>query len=230
MRSGASATGSTSRTGCAPCAPAGGSAPRPPRRPPARRRSGAAPRSTRCRATSSCCSTCRSSRRTCRPMRPRPGVILTDLRTAHPRAPRAGRALSSGRPTGLGSHAHFWALAQAAWTGGLFCYVPARRRRRRHARRAPACCQRAAVAFHPVTPGRGRGGQPRDAARGGRLARRRGRLVSAASPTSRPATARACATPTCSSSATAPGTSAPRAWWSGRTPSSPRSTPRSARG
>jgi Fe-S cluster assembly protein SufD len=51
------------------------------------------------------------------------GVILTDLRTAvaeHPELVR--RFLGQGDPHA--SHAHFWALAQAAWTGGLFCYVP----------------------------------------------------------------------------------------------------------
>jgi Fe-S cluster assembly protein SufD len=29
-----------------------------------------------------------------------------------------------GQAQGQASHAHFWALAQAAWTGGLFCHVP----------------------------------------------------------------------------------------------------------
>ena len=51
------------------------------------------------------------------------GVVLTDLRTAvrvHPQLVR--RAL--GRADGPASHAHFWALAHAAWTGGLFCHVP----------------------------------------------------------------------------------------------------------
>ena len=60
---------------------------------------------------------------TCRPAPPRRGVILTDLRTAvreHPDLVR--RSLGPGG--GPASHAHFWALAHAAWTGGLFCYVP----------------------------------------------------------------------------------------------------------
>jgi len=51
------------------------------------------------------------------------GVVLTDLRTAvrsHPDLVR--RFLAGARPQA--SHAHFWALAYAAWTGGLFCYVP----------------------------------------------------------------------------------------------------------
>ena len=51
------------------------------------------------------------------------GVILTDLRTAvrdHPELVQ--RAL--GQVDGPASHAHFWALAHAAWTGGLFCFVP----------------------------------------------------------------------------------------------------------
>ena len=51
------------------------------------------------------------------------GVILTDLRSAvraHPELVRRFLGLADGPA----SHAHFWALAQAAWTGGLFCYVP----------------------------------------------------------------------------------------------------------
>jgi Fe-S cluster assembly protein SufD len=51
------------------------------------------------------------------------GVVLTDLRTAvrdHPDLVR--RAL--GQAEGPASHAHYWALAHAAWTGGLFCHVP----------------------------------------------------------------------------------------------------------
>ena len=51
------------------------------------------------------------------------GVVLTDLRMAvrdHPDLLR--RWL--GQADGPASHAHFWALAQAAWTGGLFCHVP----------------------------------------------------------------------------------------------------------
>ncbi|HSI99398.1 MAG TPA: SufD family Fe-S cluster assembly protein [Patescibacteria group bacterium] len=51
------------------------------------------------------------------------GVILTDLRTAvreHPELVQ--RAL--GVVDGPASHAHFWALAHAAWTGGVFCHVP----------------------------------------------------------------------------------------------------------
>ena len=51
------------------------------------------------------------------------GVVLTDLRTAvrdHPEL--VARYL--GQADGPASHAHFWALAHAAWTGGLFCYVP----------------------------------------------------------------------------------------------------------
>jgi Fe-S cluster assembly protein SufD len=52
------------------------------------------------------------------------GVILTDLRTAVREHPGLVRRFI-GREEGQASHAHFWALAQAAWTGGLFCYVPA---------------------------------------------------------------------------------------------------------
>ena len=51
------------------------------------------------------------------------GVILTDLRTAVRKYPElVGRFL--GQADGPASHGHFWALALAAWTGGLFCYVP----------------------------------------------------------------------------------------------------------
>jgi len=77
------------------------------------------------------------------------GVILTDLRTAvreHPDLVARHLGLSDGPD----SHAHFWALANAAWTGGTFCYVP----------RGVAvdgtlvvrqALSRADVAFHPVT-------------------------------------------------------------------------------
>ena len=51
------------------------------------------------------------------------GVILTDLRTAVREHPELVERFL-GREDGPASHAHFWALAQAAWTGGLFCYVP----------------------------------------------------------------------------------------------------------
>lgn len=51
------------------------------------------------------------------------GVVLTDLRTAvHEHPDLVRRFLGQSVPQE--SHAHFWALAQAAWTGGLFCYVP----------------------------------------------------------------------------------------------------------
>ncbi len=51
------------------------------------------------------------------------GVILTDLRSAV----RDHADLLRGHldpNDGQASHAYFWALAQSAWTGGLFCYVP----------------------------------------------------------------------------------------------------------
>ena len=51
------------------------------------------------------------------------GVILTDLRTAVREHPDLVRRYL-GQAEGQASHAHFWALAQAAWTGGLFCFVP----------------------------------------------------------------------------------------------------------
>ncbi len=51
------------------------------------------------------------------------GVIVTDLRTAvRDHGDLVRRHL--GQADGLASHAHFWALAQAAWTGGVFCHVP----------------------------------------------------------------------------------------------------------
>jgi Fe-S cluster assembly protein SufD len=77
------------------------------------------------------------------------GVIVTDLRTAVREHPELVRR-HLGQADGPTSHAHFWALAQAAWTGGLFCYVP----------RGVAVdgtivvrqsMPRADVAFHPVT-------------------------------------------------------------------------------
>jgi len=77
------------------------------------------------------------------------GVILTDLRTAvrdHPEL--VERYL--GRADGPGSHAHFWALAQAAWTGGLFCYVP-RGASVDGTLVARQTLPRADVAFHPVS-------------------------------------------------------------------------------
>jgi Fe-S cluster assembly protein SufD len=51
------------------------------------------------------------------------GVVVTDLRTAiRDHADLVRRHI--GQSEGLASHAHFWALAQAAWTGGVFCHVP----------------------------------------------------------------------------------------------------------
>ncbi len=77
------------------------------------------------------------------------GVIVTDLRTAVREQPELVRR-HLGQSDGPTSHAHFWALAQAAWTGGLLCYVP----------RGVAVdgtivvrqtLPRSDVAFHPVT-------------------------------------------------------------------------------
>jgi Fe-S cluster assembly protein SufD len=51
------------------------------------------------------------------------GVIFSDLATAvreHPDLVRRHFGLRETRP----SHAHFWALAHAAWSGGTFLYVP----------------------------------------------------------------------------------------------------------
>jgi Fe-S cluster assembly protein SufD len=51
------------------------------------------------------------------------GVVVTDLRTAvRDHGDLVRRHL--GQAEGIASHAHFWALAHAAWTGGIFCYVP----------------------------------------------------------------------------------------------------------
>jgi len=51
------------------------------------------------------------------------GVILADLATAVREHPDLVRRYL-GQAGGQASHAHFWALAHAAWTGGVFCYVP----------------------------------------------------------------------------------------------------------
>lgn len=77
------------------------------------------------------------------------GVILTDLRTAvrdHPDLVQSYLGQADG-PT---SHAHFWALAQAVWTGGVFCYVP-RGVSVDGTLVARQTLSRADVAFHPVS-------------------------------------------------------------------------------
>ncbi len=77
------------------------------------------------------------------------GVILTDLRTAvrdHPEL--VARYL--GQADGPASHAHFWALAHAAWTGGLFCHVP-RGVTVDGTLVARQLLPRADVAFHPIS-------------------------------------------------------------------------------
>jgi len=77
------------------------------------------------------------------------GVVLTDLRTAvrdHPEL--VARYL--GQADGPASHAHFWALAHAAWTGGLFCYVP-RGVTVDGTLVARQMLPRADVAFHPIS-------------------------------------------------------------------------------
>ena len=51
------------------------------------------------------------------------GVVVADLRTAVRDHPDLVRRFL-GQAEGQVSHAHFWALAQAAWTGGVFCHVP----------------------------------------------------------------------------------------------------------
>ena len=52
------------------------------------------------------------------------GVIVSDLATAVRDHPDLVRSLL-GQGDGPASHGHFWALAHAAWTGGVFCHVPA---------------------------------------------------------------------------------------------------------
>jgi Fe-S cluster assembly protein SufD len=52
------------------------------------------------------------------------GVVFSDLRLAVREHPKLVQR-HLGDTTTLASHAHFWALAQAAWTGGTFLYVPA---------------------------------------------------------------------------------------------------------
>ena len=52
------------------------------------------------------------------------GVVFCDLATAIERHPELVRRFFGQRET-LETHAHFWALAHAAWTGGTFLYVPA---------------------------------------------------------------------------------------------------------
>jgi Fe-S cluster assembly protein SufD len=77
------------------------------------------------------------------------GVILTDLRTAvrdHPEL--VARYL--GQADGPASHGHFWALAHAAWTGGLFCHVP-RGVTVDGTLVARQMLPRADVAFHPIS-------------------------------------------------------------------------------
>jgi Fe-S cluster assembly protein SufD len=51
------------------------------------------------------------------------GVVFSDLRQAMHDHPELVQRLL-GDTTTIASHAHFWALAQAAWTGGTFLYVP----------------------------------------------------------------------------------------------------------
>ena len=51
------------------------------------------------------------------------GVTVADLRDGVRERPDLVRRFL-GQVSGQASHAHFWALAQAAWTGGVFCHVP----------------------------------------------------------------------------------------------------------
>ena len=77
------------------------------------------------------------------------GVILTDLRTAVREHPDLVERFL-GDADGPTSHAHFWALAQAAWTGGLFCHVP-RGVTVDGTLVARQVIPRADIAFHPVS-------------------------------------------------------------------------------
>src|SRR5438046_3443845 len=51
------------------------------------------------------------------------GVVFTDLATAAREHPDLVRPYL-GRGEGVASHAAFWALSLAGWTGGTFLYVP----------------------------------------------------------------------------------------------------------
>jgi Fe-S cluster assembly protein SufD len=51
------------------------------------------------------------------------GVVFGDLATVASEQPDLVRRYLGRRQT-LDSHAHFWALAHASWTGGTFLYVP----------------------------------------------------------------------------------------------------------
>jgi Fe-S cluster assembly protein SufD len=51
------------------------------------------------------------------------GVVFSDLRLAVRDHPELVRGVIGQRET-MAPHAHFWALAHAAWTGGTFLYVP----------------------------------------------------------------------------------------------------------
>ena len=51
------------------------------------------------------------------------GLVVADLRTAVREHPDLVRRWL-GQAEGQASHAHFWALAQAAWSGGVFVHVP----------------------------------------------------------------------------------------------------------
>lgn len=83
------------------------------------------------------------------PGAPQAGVILTDLRTAVREHPELVERYL-GRNEGPTSHAHFWALANAAWTGGLFCHVP-RGVTVDGTLVARTILPRADVAYHPVS-------------------------------------------------------------------------------
>jgi Fe-S cluster assembly protein SufD len=54
----------------------------------------------------------------------RQGVEVSDLRSAVRDRPDLMRSLLDEATKGPSSHAHFWALAHAAWTGGVVCHVP----------------------------------------------------------------------------------------------------------
>jgi Fe-S cluster assembly protein SufD len=51
------------------------------------------------------------------------GVVFSDLRTAAASHPELVRRWL-GQRQASSTHAHFWAVAHAAWTGGTFLYVP----------------------------------------------------------------------------------------------------------
>ena len=142
-------------------------------------------------------------------------MVFADLRDAVRSHPDLVRRYIGQREVNA-PHAHFWALAHAAWTGGTFLYVPDGVIVDRPLV-ATAHLPEGEVAWYPlslVVAGTdssvtllNASAHQTEAAAG-----------TAASPTWWPSGEPGCATRTSSSSATRPGTSASSAWRSARTP------------